>query len=63
MSGQPIQDITEVMQSDQQSVEQIPEPEFTELPVDKRSTAEISSNTGSEGCEAYFTQKIESQKP
>ena len=60
MSGQPIQDITEVMEADQQSVEQIPEPEVTELPVDKRSITELSSNTDSESCEAYFTRKIES---
>ena len=35
MSGQPIQDITEVMESGQQSVEQIPETEVTELPLAK----------------------------
>ena len=63
VSGPPFQDITEVMEGDQQSVEQIQAPEVTELPVDKRSIVELSSNTGSEGCEAYFTRKIESQKP
>ena len=63
MSGQPIHDIAEVMESDQQSVDQIPEPEVPEVPVDRRSIAELSSNTDSDSCEAYFTQKIESQKP
>ena len=62
MSGQPIHDNAEVMESDQQSVEQIPEPEVTEVPLDKKSIAELLWNTDSESCEAYFIRKIESQK-
>ena len=50
------------METDQHSVEQIPEPEVTEVPVDKRFFVELSSTTVSETCEAHFTQKIESLK-
>ena len=57
MSGQPIQGKSEDMEIDQQSVEQIPEPEVSELPVDKTSIVELLSSTATESCEAYFTQQ------
>ena len=58
MSGQPIHDNAEVMESDQQSVEQIPEPEVTELPLDKKSIAELSWNTDSESCGLTLSERL-----
>ena len=60
MSGQPTQGIIEEMETDQESVEQIPEPEVSVLPVDKTSFVELSSTTDTKSCEAYFTRKVES---
>ena len=59
MSGQPNQETTEAMEVDPPSIERAPEPEVTELPVDKRSIVELSSNTDTEGCEAYISRTVE----
>ena len=60
MSGQPNPKPTEVIESESQQIEQIPEPEVAERPVDTRSVVELSSTNDTESCEAYFTRKMES---
>ena len=63
MSGQPKQDVAAPMETNQQSIEPVPAPEITELPVDKRSIVELLSTSDSESCEAYISRKVESLQP
>ena len=48
------------MEITQQSAEGIPEPETTELSMDKTSILELLSTIDSESCEAYISRKVES---
>ena len=59
MDGQPQQNVAEEMEVDPPSFEQAPEPEVTEVPADKRSVIELSSNTDSESCDAYIKRTAE----
>ena len=60
MGGQPNPKSTEVIESESQQIEQIPEPEVAERPVDTRSLVQLSSTSDTESCGAYFTRKMES---
>ena len=59
MSGQPNQVPTEAMKIDVPKSERTQEFEVTELPVDKGSVVELSSNTDTESCEAYISRTVE----
>ena len=59
MDGQPQQNVAEEMEVDPPSIEQAPGPEVTEVPADKRSVIELSSNTDSESCDAYIKRTVE----
>ena len=60
MSGQPNPKSTEVIESESQQIQQIPEPEVAERSEDTRSLDELSSTSDTESCGAYFTRKMES---
>ena len=47
------------MEIDAPSTERVLEPEVTELPADRRSSVELSSNTDTESCEAYISRTVE----
>ena len=59
MSGQPSQDAAEIMEIDVPPTTQELEPAVTEVPADKRSLVELSSNTDTESCEAYISRTVE----
>ena len=59
MDGQPQQNVAEEMEVDPPSIEQAPGPEVREVPADKRSVIELSSNTDSESCDAYIKRTVE----
>ena len=59
MDGQPQQNVAEEMEVDPPSIEQAPGSEVTEVPADKRSVIELSSNTDSESCDAYIKRTVE----
>ena len=59
MSGQPSQDAAEIMEVDTLPTARAPEPEVSELPADKRSLVELSSNYDTESCEAYTSRTVE----
>ena len=59
MSGPPNQVTTEAMEIDVPTTDHMQELEVTEIPVDKGSVAELSSNTDTESCEAYISRTVE----
>ena len=59
MNGQPSQDAAEIMEVDTPPTARAPEPEFIEMPADRRSLVELSSNTDTESCEAYISRTVE----
>ena len=59
ISGQPSQDAAEIMEADTPPTARAPELKVTELPADKKSLVELSSNTDTESCEAYISRTVE----
>ena len=47
------------MEVDTPPTARAPEPDVTELPAEKRSSFELSSNTDTESCEAYISRTVE----
>ena len=59
MKGQPSQDAAEIIEVDTPPTARAPEIKVTELPTDKMSLVELSSNTDTESCEAYISRTVE----